>query len=177
MKLAGADYFKDYRMKRFGYTEDAYITERVQGLYYLQDKVKGMTVLDMGCAEGLISNFMMRWGASLAHGFDKNGARVQAAREIKHNYPNVKFEKGDFSFPKAFFIEQEWLNEKYDIVLLLSAFHTSAPEKIEPFLEKTNKYFCYRGEQYKEVTKLCEQHGFKKVSGEETGGPQIYEKL
>lgn len=177
MIVAGANYFKNYRMKRFGYTEDAYITERVQGLYYLQDKVKGMTVLDMGCAEGLVSDYLLKCGASLAHGVDKNSARVQAAQELKYKYSNIEFKHGEFTYSKAFFIENTWMLEKYDIVLLLSAFHTSDETKILPFLEKTNKYFCYRGEEYKEVTKLCEQHGFKKVSGEETGGPQIHEKI
>jgi len=57
------------------------IKERITGFEFLLDEVKGKSVLDLGCAEGLVSLEFAKQGASLVHGFEMQDISVETAKK------------------------------------------------------------------------------------------------
>ena len=82
------------------------------GLEPLLDEAKGATILDVGCAEGLISFELAKAGAHV-HGIDSIEALIETAKRLRGNL-SCSFEVAD-----AVIYEPE----EYDIVLLLSILH------------------------------------------------------
>jgi 2-polyprenyl-3-methyl-5-hydroxy-6-metoxy-1,4-benzoquinol methylase len=96
---------------------DRTLSEQLIGLEPLFELAPGKTILDLGCAEGLISLELMNAGAVLTHGVEAVGSRVDHARE--------HFQSRDAAFYHADLNEfggapPVGLLESYDIVLLLS---------------------------------------------------------
>lgn len=105
--------------RRFGWFKikgvqdgDRTITEQLQGLGTVT--FTGKTVIDVGCAEGIISKFAAEHGATRVHGLEIIGDHVEVARKLCRRLP-CTFEKFDANNP--------WQRAKYDIVLLLSVLH------------------------------------------------------
>ena len=98
--------------------------EQLQGVEFLAEHAKGASVLDLGCAEGLIArHFAYAWGAREVHGLTVKQAQVAAAKRFCKGLP-VKIWECDL---------RDWvtwqqhnaraLHVRYDIVLALSIVH------------------------------------------------------
>lgn len=99
---------------------DRTLAEQLIGLDPLFEIAEGATILDLGCAEGLISLELMGHGAALVHGVETVGSRVETARRIFGARAAAFFvaDVGHFAVaPPA------GLLPRYDLVLLLSIAH------------------------------------------------------
>lgn len=92
---------------------DRSLKEQMTGLAPLVEAVKGKTVLDLGCAEALISVEMQRAGAALVHGVEVNGALRDVAVSLGATVFSGDLNKG---------LPEECLPH-YDVVLLLAIVH------------------------------------------------------
>jgi len=161
--------------KRYKTKED-YMEARLSGLHYMSDKCQGMTVLELGCAEGMISKTFADYNISLIHGVDKHDVRVKEARSISDNYIknlgiDYKFVADDFRNIKEFLNRNSnWLIESYDILLLLGVFHNVESKNFDetflPLLDRTHKYVLCRGRtfEHKGFVSWAKKNGLKLVS-------------
>ncbi len=89
------------------------------------------SVLDLGCAEGVVERELARYGARLVHGVDRYGERLVIAErlfsELATNQElSFSFIQGDFQDIATFRERHKnQLLQSYDIVLLLGLLHTS----------------------------------------------------
>jgi 2-polyprenyl-3-methyl-5-hydroxy-6-metoxy-1,4-benzoquinol methylase len=108
-------YYKE--VKHFGKTGSWGLKERLDDVLELVDFRPSDSVLDVGCAEGLIS---MEVAARVArvHGIEPEPQRIAAARTLakKRRVMNVTFEQGSV-------LEQRFPAGLYDIVLFLGVYH------------------------------------------------------
>lgn len=93
---------------------DRTLKQQLMGLDPLFAECKGKTVLDVGCAEGLISIELAKAGAASVHGVEIVPGHVEVGKKLKGNLP-VKFAVGDANTwtPRA----------EYDIVIALALLH------------------------------------------------------
>jgi 2-polyprenyl-3-methyl-5-hydroxy-6-metoxy-1,4-benzoquinol methylase len=82
---------------------------RIHGLNHLGD-VHGKTILDLGCAEGKISEYLVGLGAASAVGYDVSHSRVHA-----NTLEQVTLHQADLNFP-----ERLPPHPSFDIVLLMA---------------------------------------------------------
>lgn len=94
-------------------------------LYTFEDRktrkrARGSTILDLGCAEGLLSKWLLdTCGAKSVHGLDRFEPYVKMARSLMRNY-DAKYEVCDFDlFDTWRELNPGFLSPKYDLVLLL----------------------------------------------------------
>lgn len=97
---------------------DRTLEEQMAGLGPLWPRVYGGTVLDVGCAEGLISMEAIRRGARYVRGVEIVPGHVHIARRMAESLPrgSITFQVGDANTyvpPCA----------SYDVVLLLAILH------------------------------------------------------
>lgn len=97
---------------------DRTLDQQLMGLDPLFAEVEGKTVLDVGCAEGLISIECARRGAQWADGIEVREDAVQTARKLVRTlslHGDVTFDEGDANTycPQG----------QYDIVLMLAVLH------------------------------------------------------
>lgn len=102
---------------------DRYVTEQLTGLGMLEDNAKGCSVLDFGCAEGLISRHLVQTcGASGAVGLSLVGREIEQGRRQCDGLPIALHQVNLDEF-------RGWLDafpnelQPADIVLLLSILH------------------------------------------------------
>jgi SAM-dependent methyltransferase len=94
---------------------DRTFDQQLMGLDWLWANCAGKTVLDAGCAEGLIALRCVDYGAVAVGGVELVEDRVRVARKLALSYWNVDFEVGDMN---------TWAPPKqYDIVLGLAILH------------------------------------------------------
>lgn len=96
------------------------LEEQMLGLKQALNLAKGKTVLDLGCAEGLISREFAKAGASLVLGIEVIKEFVDKAVELCRGYSNVSFMVANLDDK----IKSPVIN-KYDIVLALAIIHKS----------------------------------------------------
>lgn len=103
-----------------GQDGDRTLAEQMIGLDPLYEIAPRATVLDLGCAEGLIGLELVKAGASLLHGLDRVRERIRKAREAAQDVP-ARFFVADL----ALFATKPLtgLLPTYDIVLALSIAH------------------------------------------------------
>lgn len=94
------------------------LEEQMLGLKQALKLAKGKTVLDLGCAEGLISREFAKAGASLVLGIEVIKEFVNDAVELCKNYSNVSFILANLDDK----VRKPVIN-KYDIVLALAIIH------------------------------------------------------
>lgn len=97
---------------------------RMDGLYDLILRAKGMSVFDVGCNRGMVGYEFANNGAQLVHGCDSYDKGIETAREVFSDIRNVqsKFEVVDLSQgPPA--LRAAFGPVKYDLVLLLAIVH------------------------------------------------------
>lgn len=93
---------------------DRTLAQQLIGLALLTPYVRGKTVLDAGCAEGLIAIEMAKAGAVAVHGIEYRQQAVDVANKLRGDLP-VTFECANLN---------TWRPKRhYDIVLLLSILH------------------------------------------------------
>lgn len=97
------------------------LKERVTPLKPLLRYVRGRTILDLGCAEGLISKWLCdEGGARLVHGLDKYPPYLETARNLfprpayKARFDECDFDHFDPANPAL------GLLARYDVVLMLN---------------------------------------------------------
>lgn len=97
---------------------DRTLDQQLMGLDPLFAEIEGKSVLDVGCAEGLIAIECARRGASAVTGFEIRSAAVETARKLVKTLAGVGqvyFETGDANhYPP---------NARYDVVLMLAVLH------------------------------------------------------
>ena len=93
---------------------DRAFEQQLTGLDHLIANVKGKSVLDVGCAEGLISHHLVDVGAIAAHGVEIVSGHVEVANKLRKDRA-CNFEVGDAN---------EWVpRRQYDIVIMLAILH------------------------------------------------------
>jgi SAM-dependent methyltransferase len=93
---------------------DRTIGDQMKGLNWLCDNCAGKSVLDIGCAEGLISIEMAKLGAVAVHGVEIVPQHVEVANRVRGDLP-VTFEVADAN---------TWRPKRsYDIVIALALLH------------------------------------------------------
>ena len=90
------------------------VERQTKGLEVLQARAKGKTVLDLGCAEGLIANWFVQAGAHVADGIDYSTSRIMLGGGIVSN--RVLLHTADLNDLST----MPGLWRSYDIVLLLA---------------------------------------------------------
>jgi SAM-dependent methyltransferase len=118
-------------------TGDRTLEEQLIGLDWLRENCAGKTVLDIGCAEGLISIEMARRGAVAVHGVEIVPGHVAMGNDLRGELP-ITFEVGDCN---------EWRPQrKYDIVLALSLLHKlkNPTEAAAAFADAATETFVLR---------------------------------
>lgn len=65
---------------------DRSLDDQLKGLQRLTDSVKGCTVLDLGCAEGLLMRHLMQQGAARVYGLEVVPQAVRVARTVLQGY-------------------------------------------------------------------------------------------
>lgn len=103
------------------------LAEQMTGLRPLLDMVAGASVLDLGCAEGLISLELMKAGAAKVHGVEYVQTRIDTARRFFDGRDAEFFQADLARFPVEV---PAGLLPSYDVVLMLSIIHKFAtPEQ------------------------------------------------
>lgn len=102
---------------------DRTLAEQMMGLERVLAEVPGKRVLDMGCAEGLITREIARAGAAHVHGFDVVAEHIEEARKQCAGLANVTFSVEHLGkiAPPA---------ETFDIVLALGVCHKLPEPKV-----------------------------------------------
>jgi SAM-dependent methyltransferase len=93
---------------------DRTLEQQLLGLEPIIARVRNATVLDVGCAEGLISHAMADAGARLVHGIEIIPGHVEVAKAHNGSRPCL-FNIADANLYKP--------QRRYDIVLLLAILH------------------------------------------------------
>lgn len=125
------------------------LEERVAPLRPLMARIKGATILDLGCAEGLISAYLCEvGGARLAHGIDKHGPWLETAIELHRSRVRPKFKvKYDQCDLDHFDEAVIPFLPSYDVVLALNVIQKL--QKPREFLltvaHMASKFFVYSG--------------------------------
>lgn len=92
---------------------DRTLEMQLLGLDPLFDEAKGATILDVGCAEGLISIELAKAGAQ-THGIEIIERYIETAKRLRGNL-SCSFEHADANYYRP--------DDEYDIVLLLAILH------------------------------------------------------
>ena len=98
---------------------DRTLKEQMIGLQPALDEAKGKSLLDLGCAEGLIAREFARAGAREVVGIELLAAHLAVAKVQCRDFPQIKFiwaHLGDYIKSLASF-------PQYDIVLALGIIH------------------------------------------------------
>ena len=98
---------------------DRTLTEQAMGLAPALTEATGRTVLDLGCAEGLISREFAAAGAADVHGIELLATHLAVARQVCKDQPRVRFTCAHL----ADWIGSHPAPEQYDIVLALGIIH------------------------------------------------------
>jgi 2-polyprenyl-3-methyl-5-hydroxy-6-metoxy-1,4-benzoquinol methylase len=96
---------------------DRTLEQQMEALEHLLDECRSMTVLDLGCAEGLIGREFARAGAQVL-GVDALPDHLKVAREQCQGVVNIRFEPLDLNL-----VRPEERQPQYDIVLALGVLH------------------------------------------------------
>ncbi len=120
---------------------------RLRGLEPLLGVAQGQSVLDLGCAEGLILARFLDAGAVAGQGLEVNPRRARAARRIVRSR-SARFDLADLSDPRC-----GWLRclarPTFDVVLMLGVYQHLAPEHraacLRAALRVARQWFAFRG--------------------------------
>ena len=97
---------------------DVHLAEQMLGLEKALDIAKDKSVLDLGCAEGLISREFLKAGAKSVTGIDIMQTYVAIAIKLCKDFANAKFIRSDLNA-----YSKSSSRKKYDVVLALAIIH------------------------------------------------------
>lgn len=157
---------------------------RLDGVGDILGRVRGMSVLDLGCNRGMVSLEAARNGASLVHGCDVIPEVVHTCREVFADVRefDYKFEVVDLT--QGFGAVERALGRRdYDVTFMLATLHKlrkqTSPPTIEPNVETrrlladlggaTRKYFVWRGAEAKNEGNMRVNEAEMKTLDEELG--------
>ncbi len=109
------------------------LAERCKDLEYIFEHCRGATVIDFGCAEGVVARRCLEHGARLVHGLEVEESRVNTAAGLCTDWPDAHF------FIHADLDEWDAIREparqvllpSYDIVLYLGIqHHLARPQRL-----------------------------------------------
>lgn len=95
---------------------------RLEGLHGVLARMQGATVLDLGCAEGVVARACFDHGADAVHGFELDASRVATSLEINQQ-PRACFVPASLVPWDSFVAQQPTLRKAYDVVLYLGIHH------------------------------------------------------
>lgn len=98
---------------------DRSLQEQVMGLAPALAEAKGKTVLDLGCAEGMIAREFALAGAADVHGIELLQTHLDVARKVVKGVPRVHFTCAHL----ADYVMENPEPGQYDIVLALGIIH------------------------------------------------------
>lgn len=98
---------------------DRTLQDQLKGLAPALEAARGKTVLDLGCAEGLISYEFLAAGADHVHGIDSQEESLAVARARRNGELNITFECANLNDG----IPAPGKKREYEIVLLLAILH------------------------------------------------------
>lgn len=98
---------------------DRTVEQQRQGLQDALAEARGKTVLDLGCAEGLLSIEFAKAGAIEVMGVELLEDHLAVARKISKPYPQISYRQGHLDDLAA----AESKPKQYDIVLALGVIH------------------------------------------------------
>lgn len=143
--------------------------DRLEGLQPLLEKAAGLTVLDLGAAEGVVAREFLKSGASLIHGFDLDPERVAVANSLAPA-SQMQFHTADLSNWAAFeTAHQGLLRPGFDVVLYLGLHqHLPADQRLQVLrgaLRLAKRYFAFRApaviSKSDRIEQLLEEAGFR----------------
>lgn len=136
-----------YQSKKYNLQGTVNPDIRIHAIKPLLHICKNMSILDLGCAEGLIGMEFIKNGASLVQGFDINKERIKEGNRI-NEFPNLELTACDIA---NWEILSSYLSDSYDVVLMLGVYHHLPEEKRKDLLIKVinlqPKYFAFRANQ------------------------------
>lgn len=103
--------------KRIGFDGDRTLAQQLDGLDELFKIAPGKTILDLGCAEGLIAVELSVSGAAHVHGIDSVERHIINAVHESKRGQSMSFERHDLNLPIKSDVP------RYDIVLMLGIAH------------------------------------------------------
>lgn len=108
---------------------DRAIVDQLKGLDIID--FDGKTVLDLGCAEGAISEYALDQGAKSATGVEIVAEHVDVGRRL---YPRVQFQIADLHHWGD---REQMAGKQWDVVLMLACLHKLRRplERLQVFLE------------------------------------------
>lgn len=122
------------------------------------------TLLDLGCAEGLMLPPFLENGARSIHGVDRSAKRIASARALVKNN-RVRFDMAELNDPSCL-DDEEKFEPSYDIVLCLGVYQHLDEEVrrlvLYKALQKTGRYFVFRAPKAEacEAFPVIERAGF-----------------
>jgi trans-aconitate methyltransferase len=121
----------------FGAGGDRTLAQQLTGLQALIQRVPGKTVMDVGCAEGLIGIHLYDAGAVAIHGIERRADYVAQANELRGDRA-CTFEVADADTFKP--------KREYDITLMLAVLHKlrEPGEVLSRFALDTNELMVIR---------------------------------
>lgn len=161
------------------------IKERLSGIEFLLGETNNKSVLDIGCAEGLISLEFAKNGASTINGFDIQDISINKAIQV--------FEQADINTPYTFkqvnlnnfnnAIDSFGTDDNYDIVLFLGVYHhlnrDSALKVLNYCFSHSNEYVAIRTDS--NLPHIKEMQKFELIKDDNskniTGRIRIYKKI
>lgn len=167
---------------------------RLLGLKSIFAQCKDKTVLDLGCAEGIVGYNLSREGAKLIHGFESDENRINFVKKIfaeatANGFECLRADLSDWSF----FYKQykDILLDRYDIVLFLGLYHHLPSETRKHTLSEALKlcgnWFVIRTPEKfmkeEDISSFINAHGFKLTEqndhsqNENLGEIRIYKRV
>ncbi|MGA2402373.1 MAG: glycosyltransferase [Syntrophobacteraceae bacterium] len=149
------------------------LSERFEGLDIIFENCSGMTALDLGAAEGVISLECLKRGTSLIHSFELDPSRIRIARRLCVEFPNSEFRQANLSNWREFSQEHfDLLLDSYDIVLYLGIHHhLPKPDRLTTLTEaarRARKLFAIRttdaAYQEDEIDRVLDDQGLIQIS-------------
>ncbi|MDJ0533871.1 MAG: class I SAM-dependent methyltransferase [Xenococcaceae cyanobacterium MO_207.B15] len=148
-------YFHDEKLGLIGRRKGTDIATRFFGLETIaQESIcKNSSLLDLGCAEGLISYEFFKKGITKVHGFDIQNKSIKFANKLfADTNIDFYFSQADISKWENLENNHKILELQYDIVLFLGIYHhilkisgeEIANQILSKSLIKTKKYFAIR---------------------------------
>jgi SAM-dependent methyltransferase len=149
--------------------------DRLAGLDPLLEAARGVSVLDIGSCDGLVSYEFARRGARLVHGFERDPSDVHFARRLFRDVPvEWSFTEADLAVTGREIERRHGsgLLERYDVVLFLGVYHHFARQMgraeldglVEFLLGRTARFFAVRTPRLDDLDPQVLAAGFEQRS-------------